>query len=1012
MDQPVELLAPDVVERRPPAGRREGPVPYGILGPLAVTGPAGEITITAGRDRVVLAMLLLHAGRTVTPADLVDAVWGDDAPVTARGQVQTCVSRLRRLLPSATSTLITDPAGYRMSVSDQDLDAAVFARLVGEARALAGTAPEAAGKRLREALDLWRGPALSGVESAVVRRRAAVLDEEYAVAMEDWIDLELAAGRGRDLVAELTGLVERYPLRERLRAQLMLALYRTGRQSDALAEYRRARDLLDEELGIEPGAPMQDLHRRILTGDVAPAPSARTGTSTVRTLPRTVGDFTGREGTVGKLLLAAADATVLAIDGMAGSGKTTLALRVAGLLADAYPDAQLFLDMQGHSEQQPLDPGVALLTLLRQLGVEPERIPADLEGRTGLWRTELARRRALVILDNAASSSQVAALLPASTGNLCLVTSRRRLTGLDGVHSESLPVLNEAEALALLEKIAGAKVVAEPEAAREVVRRCGRLPLAIRLAGARLAHRPRWGVADLVRRLGESALPELAAEDRTVASAFALSYGQLSVRAQSVFRLLGLHPAGRFGAPAVAALTGLALEDARDLLDDLVDVHLLEEPEPERYRLHDLVRQYAATLAEALPVSERHAALAGLVDLHLYVGTRLAHQWEGGLAHEDFPTESPARPELVAHAAADSGWQEENRGSLMPLIRLAAAIEQPRRAWQLARVNWRFLYLHGYFADVISTCAVGLEIAEASGDRRGVAVMHNYLASGYLQSGRVEEALTSVNAMLDHQVRTGSVAGEGRALGNRSGVLHYLGRLAEASVDIKRAHRLMSGIGHLSAPVGMRIDIALNLLALGRYAEALRHSRIALQRIVETRGHKLSGALLAVGQARLNLGHLPQAERLARTALAAARRLGIRTDESESFNLLGAVALAQDRPAVAVEHHLAALQVGREHGRLPRVAQYSNDLARALRVVGDVTGAIELHRQALDIARRSKYLHEEGKALSGLATCLAADDPATARRYWTQALDIFTRMGVPEKDEVARQLAAVDGRDD
>ncbi|MEV4635900.1 BTAD domain-containing putative transcriptional regulator [Actinoplanes sp. NPDC049548] len=980
---------------------------FGILGPLAVVQDGNEIPLTAGRDRVVLAMLLLHAGRIVTPAELVDAVWEEDPPATARAQVQTCVSRLRRLLEPG--TLFTDPAGYGVSIADDDVDAAVFARLAGEARALSDTAPVEASKLFREALSLWRGPALSGLSSPAVRRRAAVLDEEYAATVEDCIDLELDAGRERDLVSELTGLVERYPLRERLRVQLMLALYRTGRQSDALAEYRRARDRLDEELGIEPGAALQDLHRQILSGEISQAPAARGVVRPVRNLPRTVGDFIGRDEMIGKLVRAAEDATVLAIDGMAGSGKTTLALRVAEILGAAYPDAQLFIDLHGHSEHEPLDTNAALLALLRQLGVQPERIPTDLDGRAGLWRTELSGRRVLVILDNAASSAQVARLLPASAASLGIVTSRRRLMGLDGIHPESLPMLDEAEGVALLRRIAGPRVDAEPEAAVEVVRRCGRLPLAIRLAGARLAHRPRWGVADLVRRLGESALPELAAEDRTVASAFALSYGQLSVRAQSVFRLLGLHPAGRFGAPAVAALTGLALEDARDLLDDLVDVHLLEDPEPERYRLHDLVRQYAAILAEALPPEERRSALAALVDFHLHVGTRLARDRESDIAVEDFPDEPPARPELVEVAAGDADWLEHHRTVLVPLVRTAAAIGQPGRAWRLARVNWRFLFQRGYFADVLATCQAGYEAALGAGDEHGVAVMNNYLASGYYRLGRVEEALPRVRAMLDYQIRVGSRAGEARARGNLGAVLMHMGRMSEGLEQSRLSHRGMERLGRRIATVSRRMDMANGKVFMGRYREGLWHGRIALQGVAEAKAdYFLPSALLVVSEARRGLGDLDHAERLAQAAVLAARRQGIATDESEALNVLGGVTFEKGRPAEAVELHLAALELGRDQGRMSHVARYSNDLARALRAVDDVPGAIEMHRQALQAARRASHRLQEGRALSGLAVCLADTDPDAARRHWRQALEMFTAMGVPDRFEVERMLRGLD----
>ena len=493
---------------------------FGILGPLRLTDSGREVAITAGRDRVVLAMLLLRPGQIVGTDDLIDAVWEDRPPATARGQLQTCVSRLRRTLPPG--AILTDPAGYGIRIADDELDAAEFSGLVAQAGA---AEPEGARKLLREALAQWRGPALAGLDARAVRRRAAVLDEQHAVAIEEWVDLELAHGSDRDLVAELTGLVDRFPLRERLRVQLMLSLYRVGRQADALAEYRRTRELLRDELGIEPGAALQELHRSILAGDVAQQPAHGPAPAPVRCLPRTVGDFTGRDDAVRRLLVAAVPGiatgpTVLMVDGMAGSGKTTLVLHVADRLAEAYPDAHLFVDLQGHSEHEPIEPAAALQILLRQLGVETDRIPAGLGERVELWRNELAGRRVVVVLDNAASSAQLARLVPTAPGSVSLITSRRRLVGLDGVHPESLPVLDEPAAVTLLTKIVGDRVAAEPAAALEVVRRCGCLPLAIRLAGARLAHRPRWQVADLVERLGESALPELAAEDRTVASAF------------------------------------------------------------------------------------------------------------------------------------------------------------------------------------------------------------------------------------------------------------------------------------------------------------------------------------------------------------------------------------------------------------------------------------------------------------------------------------------------------------
>ncbi|MCW3841627.1 NB-ARC domain-containing protein, partial [Micromonospora yasonensis] len=478
---------------------------FGILGSLRVGG--GEATVTAGRDRTVLAMLLLRAGRVVPVEELIDAVWEERPPATARTQLQICVSRLRQRLAAlglSPEVIVRDPVGYGIRIEPDDLDADVFAREVDAGRtALAAGQPSAARRHYRVALALWRGPALSGIASRSVRRRAQALDEQRLAALEECVDVELRLGQAADLLDELSESVAGNPLRERLRGQLMLALTSAGRQADALAVYREGRRIYAEELGIEPGAALQELHQRILAGDAATDPEQRSALAPVRSLPRAISDFTGRQQTVVRLVKEIAEdrTRVHLIDGMAGSGKTTLAVHVATALADRFPDAQLFIDLHGHSEREPLTPAAAVSTLLRQLGTPAERIPLDLDDRLAVWRTELANRRAVVVLDNAAGAAQVLPLLPNGPDNLVLVTSRRRLIGLDDGRPSSLPVLDPDEAVELLGRVAGPdRVAAEPEAAAEVVRRCGHLPLAIRLAGARLAHRPRWRMRGPPRR--------------------------------------------------------------------------------------------------------------------------------------------------------------------------------------------------------------------------------------------------------------------------------------------------------------------------------------------------------------------------------------------------------------------------------------------------------------------------------------------------------------------------------
>jgi DNA-binding SARP family transcriptional activator/tetratricopeptide (TPR) repeat protein len=977
-----------------------------ILGPLRVTEAGRETRITAGRDRTVLAMLLLSPGRIVGADDLIDAVWEDRPPATARGQLQTCVSRLRRTLPAG--TILTDPAGYGIAVTGDELDAVAFARLVAQAKA----APADARKLLQQALDLWRGAALAGIESRSVRHRAAVLDEQQAATIEDWVDLELADGRDRDLVAELTGLVERFPLRERLRTQLMLALHRTGRQADALAEYRRARDLLRDQIGVEPGPVLQNLHRQLLLGSVeVPSPPAA-GFSRVDMLPRAVGDFTGRQAPVARLLAAVdgvdAGPQVQAIDGMAGSGKTTIAVHVAGLVRERFPDAQLFIDLHGHSESRPVSPEAALVNLLRQLDVPANRIPDDPDERIRLWRSELAARRALVVLDNAASTAQVTALLPTTGRVLVLVTSRRRLAGLDAVRPESLGVLSESDAVALLTRIVGDRVDAEPAAAVEVVRRCGCLPLAIRLAGARLAHRPSWRIADLVRRLAESALPELAVENRTVASALALSYGQLPEPARRLFRLLALHPAERFGALAAAALSGLSLDETRTVLDELVDVHLAEEPETDRYRLHDLVREYAGTLATELGSDDRTAALTGLVDLHLHASARLNRPHEVPGAQRDHPGGPALRPELVNLAVTQPQWLDWQRPDLAGLVRAARDVGDHRRAWQLARVNWAYLYLRADIDDLISLLSLGRAVAQEGGEDMGAAAVGGYLASGYYRAGRHDEALRLLTDVLRYERRWGDPAGEARCHMNRGGVLLRIGRLEEALAEMDQAREIAARSGHVGA-LRARVNTATAKFALGRHAEAMQEGRIGLQDAVENRDdRRICNALTLLAQIRRASGDLAKATSLLRAGLRIAVDSGYRVGEWECHNGLGRVALAEGRHAASVDHHLVALRLMREHGDAADMAGASNDLAATLLAMGDPVGAGELCRHALDLARRSQTRYEQGRALAGLGDCAAAEDPAGAGALWRQAREIFTRMGVPERIEVQRRLARLD----
>lgn len=972
---------------------------YGILGPLSVTDDGQQVAITAGRDRIVLAMLLLHPGRIVGAGELIDAVWGDDPPATARGQLQTCVSRLRRTLPAG--TILTDPAGY--GIDPPDLDATVFADLVAAARA-AGD-PERARRDYRRALDLWRGPALLEIDSRAVRGAAAVLDERLAVVTEDWVDLELEAGRERDLIGALAGLVERFPLRERLRGQLMISLYRAGRQADALAEYDRARTVLREELGIDPGAELTARHRQVLTGDRAAAENRR-----VRCLPRTVADFTGRTDAIGRLLkvietTGPAAPAVAMIDGMAGSGKTTLALHVATLVGDRYPDAHLFVDLQGHSEEQPIEPAAALLILLRQLGVEAEKIPVEPAGRTALWRTESARRRTLVVFDNAASSAQLADLLPTSPGSLSLITSRRRLSGLDGVHPESLPVLAEDEAVELLARIAGDRVRAEPAAAAEVVRRCGGLALAVRLAGARLAHRPRWRVADLVSRLGGAVLPELVAENRSLASAFALSYGQLTEPLQRTFRLLGRCPGTIFDAFTVAALIGRPLPEARDLLDDLVDVHLIEEPESAVYRLHDLLREFAAALAGTeASIKASQDALVAVLDFQLHAIAAAVVGEARQRLDSDLEFRRPLRADLVSALDDPIGRLERERPQLAAFVDAAATAGHTGYAWQIPRAAWWFLFFRGYNAELLELCHQAMTIVEQAGDRLGAAVTANYLSSAYARVTANDQA----RHYLQLSIRIHEELGNGRAvvaaLGNLASLQYWSEQFADSARTALACLRRV-GKARRSVPISVLGTLGSAYARLGRYDEAVHSHRRRFLAAVESGDTVWLGRGLMMIQ-EVRRAHGTMSIGMARRYLDAALRLFRQAQlpylEAEARNGLACLLRAEGHYAEAITEHRSVLDEMHRMQDRRMTPEFLRDLGTTSWLAGDPASARAAFEESVRLARSIPLPHSVALAEAGLARCLADTDPPEARRLWSNAHDTFTRLGTPERFDQLR----------
>ncbi|MGV9216144.1 BTAD domain-containing putative transcriptional regulator [Micromonospora sp. RB23] len=987
---------------------------FGILGPLRVGG--GESTVTAGRDRVVLAMLLVRAGRLVPVEELIDAVWEENPPATARAQLQTCVSRLRRRLAElglAPETIVTDPAGYGVRTALADVDAHLFSRGVEVARA-AGAAGRLVDARthFRAALALWRGPALAGITSRSVRRRAQTLDEQRLTVLEECVDVELRLGRAAELIEELTESVDRHPLRDRLRGQLMLALSSVGRQADALAIYREGRRFYADELGLEPGGALQELHQRVLAGDLALAGREVRSKAPVRSLPRAIGDFTGRQETVARLVKdVEAGTRIQLIDGMAGSGKTTLAVHVATALAHHYPDAQLYIDLHGHSERSPLTPSAAVATLLRQLGVPAERLPANQDDRLALWRTELSGRQVVLVLDNAATADQVTPLLPNASHCLVLVTSRRRLIGVDEGRPFSLPVLDQDEAVELLGHVAGSdRIAAEPEAAAEVVRRCGRLPLAIRLAGARLAHRPRWRVADLAERLSSRSDPlaEFEAGERSVDRAFALSYAQVSPSAQRAFRLLGLHPGVRFDTPVAAVLAELPLPGAQDLLDELVDAHLVEEAQPDRYRLHDLVREYARTLiAHPDRAVERRDGVERLLDHHLQVAVAIGRKRELSASRPRLLVAEPLRVDLVATVTEQgAAWFDENMALWPALVRLAETERFLHYCWQLTRACWYAQFESGRLDELIDTHSVGLRAAQELGDETAMATLLNYLASAHYRLGNFPEAIRVMEMSL----------GIFRRLDLRRetrNTLVNLGTSYAANFEFQRARDAYDASRLLATRMPDNDALAnelnnrsLSLLLWGRLDEAVFTARkhlIVAREIGDPR--RIANAIGHLGMARHRMGDVEPAGRLLRAALRLKRQVGARFGEGEVLNEIGMMEREAGRPERAADLHRSALVAMTDVGDRNGQCGSRNLLARAILAQGDATSALDLYRRVLADATQLGVRYEQGRALEGIGRCLLTTDPAAARAHLTRALSLYRQIDVPDQHAVERLLA-------
>ncbi|WP_327586785.1 tetratricopeptide repeat protein [Nonomuraea sp. NBC_00507] len=939
---------------------------FKILGPLSVERDGIELHLGGSLQRVVMAMLLLDAGRAVPIDRLIEAAWGETPPETARNQIQIRVSQLRRTLGDVAqpyNLLITKPPGYLIRVGQGQLDLADFDELTDRAQR---EEPEQGARTLREALALWRGPALSNVRSDLVQTITYGLQERRLLAHEQCIQLELAAGRHQLLVAELRGLVRDNPLRERLHGLLMLALYRSGRQAEALDVFRAYREMLLDTLGLEPGDELRRVELAILNQDaeLESPPTTTRQTPIPRQLPPVISRLAGRDvelRRIGSLLdekRAGATLPIAAVVGRAGVGKTELALQAAHRLASAYTDGQLYIDLQG-GELQSTD---VLSRFLRALGVTT--VPHLTEERGALFRSTIAGRRVLILLDNAGSFEQVWPLLPGGAPCAVLVTSRHRPIGLPEQQVIRLDVLDGQGAVELLIHDIGAhRAALEPSSIRTLAEQCGGLPLALRIAGARLAVRPQWAVQTLVDLLGDSrhmldvlshgALDVQASLD--VRASLDVSYRGLSLKAQMLFRRLG-----QFGSPQSASWLGARLlggDDADGAFDELVDASLLTR-RGDRFFMHDLVRVYAGerAMTDESPGQRRAAverACTGFLAL-----TDQAHQrYYGGhftlLRGKAVEASQDAALADALFGNDPLGWLDDERPTLLASVRQAATHDLDELCWNIAMTAITLFETHGYYDEWRTVTEIALKACRRAGNRRGEGAM-----------------MYSLSTLANFQQ-------------------HY----SEAQPLLLQAIDVFEEIGEVHGTALSLRNLALSLRVRGDLAAALERYRQALPLLGEVGDRAAEGhVLVSIAAIHLEEDRLGEAEPLLDQALEIFRGEGVQRGEAQALNRLAELSLRRGDPQRALAAFEGALTIAQAMRDRIGEAYVLHGIGEAKAAIGQASPARVALSRVLKLAQELGERHIEGRARLSLGLLLGQQKDPAAVAHLQEAHALFTAM--------------------